>query len=114
MKVSARAGRIDDLGLINLGSFFVSFMSDNSTRLTVGLVKHLHKATLASGLIGLFVFGVIVGLMRESRAMAHRHRDLDGDWRRRWCGPISAPSLGRTLARRRVRRFARNRRMSGR
>ncbi len=45
--LSMLAGYVDAIGFIQLGGFFVSFMSGNSTRLGVG------------GLIALFVIGVI-------------------------------------------------------
>jgi uncharacterized membrane protein YoaK (UPF0700 family) len=70
--LSALAGYVDALGFIHLGGFFVSFMSGNSTRLGVGLVNRAHNAGVASGLIGLFVIGVIIGSLVGRRARSHR------------------------------------------
>jgi uncharacterized membrane protein YoaK (UPF0700 family) len=70
--LSALAGYVDALGFIQLGGFFVSFMSGNSTRLGVGLVNRAHNAGVASGLIGLFVIGVIIGSLVGRRARSHR------------------------------------------
>ena len=59
--LSALAGYVDAIGFIKLGGFFVSFMSDNSTRLRVGLAHGAHHAAFAAGLIGSFVIGVVAG-----------------------------------------------------
>lgn len=59
--LSALAGFADASGFIHLGGYFVSFMSGNSTRLGVGLAAGLEAASIAGGLIGLFVLGVIAG-----------------------------------------------------
>ena len=70
--LSGLAGFVDALGYIHLGGFFVSFMSGNSTRLGVGLVERAHNAAVASGLIGLFVVGVVIGSLAGRRAPRHR------------------------------------------
>ena len=70
--LSALAGFVDALGFIHLGGFFVSFMSGNSTRLGVGLVERAHNAAIASGLIGLFVIGVVIGSLAGRRALRNR------------------------------------------
>ena len=70
--LSALAGYVDALGFIQLGGFFVSFMSGNSTRLGVGLVNRAPNVGVASGLIGLFVIGVIIGSLVGRRARSHR------------------------------------------
>jgi uncharacterized membrane protein YoaK (UPF0700 family) len=70
--LSALAGYVDALGFIQLGGFFVSFMSGNSTRLGVGLVNRGHNAGVASVLIGLFVIGVIIGSLVGRRARSRR------------------------------------------
>lgn len=59
--LAALAGYVDAVGFIQLGGFFVSFMSGNSTRLAVGLAEGRHDALVAGGLIGAFVGGVVLG-----------------------------------------------------
>ncbi|HET7412930.1 MAG TPA: YoaK family protein [Pararhizobium sp.] len=59
--MSALAGYIDAIGYLQLGGFFVSFMSGNSTRLAIGFAGHKHAALVAGGLIGMFLLGVIFG-----------------------------------------------------
>lgn len=60
--LSSLAGFVDALGFITLGGIFVSFMSGNSTRLSVGVVDGMwDEAALVGGVIALFVVGVIVG-----------------------------------------------------
>ena len=70
--LSALAGYVDAIGFIQLGGFFVSFMSGNSTRLGVGLIERSNDAALAGGLIALFVTGVIAGSLTGRFAKAHR------------------------------------------
>ena len=70
--LSALAGYVDAIGFIQLGGFFVSFMSGNSTRLGVGLIERSNDAALASGLITVFVTGVIAGSLIGRFAKAHR------------------------------------------
>ena len=57
------AGYVDASGFGATGGFFVSFMSGNSTRLGVGLVRGGASAALAGGLIGCFVAGVMGGAL---------------------------------------------------
>ncbi len=59
--LAAIAGFVDAIAFIQLGGFFVSFMSGNSTRLGVGLASDAHAAVLAGGLITMFVCGVMLG-----------------------------------------------------
>ena len=59
--LSGIAGFVDAIAFIQLGGFFVSFMSGNSTRLGVGLASDAHAAALAGGLIAMFVCGVMLG-----------------------------------------------------
>lgn len=59
--LSAIAGFVDAIAFMQLGGFFVSFMSGNSTRLGVGLASDAHAAALAGGLIAMFVAGVMLG-----------------------------------------------------
>ena len=70
--LSALAGYVDAIGFIQLGGFFVSFMSGNSTRLGVGLMERSHDAAVAGGLIALFIVGVIAGSLTGRFAKAHR------------------------------------------
>lgn len=59
--LSMIAGFVDAIAFLQLGGFFVSFMSGNSTRLGVGLATDAHAAALAGGLITMFVCGVMLG-----------------------------------------------------
>ena len=70
--LSALAGYVDAIGFIELGGFFVSFMSGNSTRFGVGLIERSHDAAIAGGLIATFVVGVIVGSLTGRMAGSHR------------------------------------------
>lgn len=57
------AGYIDSMGFLALGGFFISFMSGNSTRLSVGFAEAPLALTtfLPVGIIFLFLIGVILG-----------------------------------------------------
>jgi uncharacterized membrane protein YoaK (UPF0700 family) len=70
--LSALAGYVDAIGFIELGGFFVSFMSGNSTRLGVGLVETIAAAGLAASLVAGFVLGVIAGALIACRTRRHR------------------------------------------
>lgn len=70
--LSALAGFVDAIGFIELGGFFVSFMSGNSTRLGVGLIERSHDAAVAGGLVATFVVGVIAGSLAGRFAGPHR------------------------------------------
>ncbi|MCV9935960.1 YoaK family protein [Boseaceae bacterium BT-24-1] len=60
--LSGLAGFIDALGFLNLGGFFVSFMTGNTTRLGIELVeRRVGGIALAGMVIVLFVLGVICG-----------------------------------------------------
>lgn len=62
--LAALAGYVDALGFLQLGGFFVSFMSGNSTRLGVGAAgANLQAVGTAGGLIAVFVTGVVVGVL---------------------------------------------------
>lgn len=63
------AGWVDAVGFLQLGGFFVSFMSGNSTRLGVGVGSGFwREAGLAAGLIATFVGGVAFGNLIGDRA----------------------------------------------
>jgi len=66
------AGFVDAIGFISLGGFFVSFMSGNSTRVAVGLVRDMPAALLAVFLVMSFVMGVIAGTCLASRTTRNR------------------------------------------
>lgn len=55
------AGFVDALGFLKLGGLFVSFMSGNSTRLAVGIARHVPGSLFAGALIAAFVGGVMSG-----------------------------------------------------
>jgi uncharacterized membrane protein YoaK (UPF0700 family) len=67
---------VDAIGFIKLGGFFVSFMSGNSTRLSVGLAQGSGSAAVAAGLIAAFVVGVIAGSLVGRLSEAHRQRTV--------------------------------------
>lgn len=70
--LSALAGYVDAIGFIELGGFFVSFMSGNSTRLGVGLIERSYDAAIASALLATFVVGVIIGSLTGRFVGLHR------------------------------------------
>ncbi len=75
--LSALAGFVDAIGFIELGGFFVSFMSGNSTRLAVGLAERAAGvAALAGGLVASFVIGVIAGTLVARFGGARRGRSV--------------------------------------
>jgi len=60
--LSSLAGFVDALGFITLGGIFVSFMSGNSTRLSVGIADGMWQHVgIVAGVLGLFVVGVVLG-----------------------------------------------------
>lgn len=65
--LSAIAGFVDAIAFVELGGFFVSFMSGNSTRLGVGLATSAEHALTAGGLIASFVLGVMAGTFANRR-----------------------------------------------
>lgn len=70
--MSALAGFVDAVGFIELGGFFVSFMSGNSTRLAVGLAEGSSAAGTAAALIACFVAGVAAGSLLGHRVGERR------------------------------------------
>ncbi len=55
------AGYVDAHAFLELGGFFVSFMSGNTTRLGAGVVENVSAVLIPAGLIALFVGGVMAG-----------------------------------------------------
>src|SRR6201990_3118740 len=70
--LSALAGYVDALGFLQLGGFFVSFMSGNSTRMSVGLAAQSSQAAIPAALIALFVVGAAAGSFTGPLARRHR------------------------------------------
>ena len=70
--LSALAGFVDATGFIQLGGFYVAFMSGNSTRLAVGLVRNVANGVLAGELIAGFVLGVMLATFVGHAARKHR------------------------------------------
>jgi uncharacterized membrane protein YoaK (UPF0700 family) len=70
--LAALAGFVDAIAFLELGGFFVSFMSGNSTRLGVGLAALSGQAAVAGGLIGAFVSGVVIGDLAGCKAGRRR------------------------------------------
>ncbi len=62
--LSALAGFVDAVGFMYLGGYFISFMSGNSTRLSVAFISHDMQAfALLGGIIFLFVMGAMLGTL---------------------------------------------------
>lgn len=55
------AGMVDAIGFLASGGFFLSFMSGNSTRLSIGLAENQPYIFMVAALIVSFVLGVIAG-----------------------------------------------------
>lgn len=74
VSLSALAGYVDALGFLSAGNFFISFMSGNSTRTGIAVGEgRFGAALLTSGVVALFVGGVILGSLLGHRA-DHRRR----------------------------------------
>lgn len=58
---AAMAGMVDAIGFLASGGFFLSFMSGNSTRLSIGLAEDAPYVFMVAVLIISFVVGVIWG-----------------------------------------------------
>ncbi|NMO03199.1 DUF1275 domain-containing protein [Gordonia sp. TBRC 11910] len=60
--LTATAGFLDAVGFLNLGGYFISFMTGNTTRLSTEVV-HASAGGIgkALGIIGLFVVGTVIG-----------------------------------------------------
>ncbi|MGN6549045.1 MAG: YoaK family protein [Pararhizobium sp.] len=72
--LAALAGFVDAVGYLQLGGFFVSFMSGNSTRLAIGIAGNGRAAALAGGLIVSFVAGVVIGSLTGHLFSGRYHR----------------------------------------
>jgi uncharacterized membrane protein YoaK (UPF0700 family) len=60
--LSVLAGCVDAIGFLQLGGYFISFMSGNSTRLAVNIVTgNMEAVGLVGGIIALFVTGTMLG-----------------------------------------------------
>jgi uncharacterized membrane protein YoaK (UPF0700 family) len=58
---AAMAGMVDAIGFLASGGFFLSFMSGNSTRLSIGLAEGAPYVFMVATLILSFVGGVVAG-----------------------------------------------------
>ncbi len=58
---AAMAGMVDAIGFLASGGFFLSFMSGNSTRLSIGLAEGAPYVFMVAALIISFIGGVIWG-----------------------------------------------------
>lgn len=58
---AAMAGMVDAIGFLASGGFFLSFMSGNSTRLSIGLAEGAPYVVMVGALIISFVGGVVWG-----------------------------------------------------
>ncbi len=72
------AGLVDATGFVVAGGYFTSFMSGNTTRMGVELVKNPALALAPLGLIGCFLTGVIIGALTSKRVMGRHKRVLLG------------------------------------
>lgn len=72
LSLAALAGYVDAIGFIQVGGFFVSFMSGNSTRLAVGMFDAAPDWIKAASLIASFFIGVIAGSL-VGRLSRRRH-----------------------------------------
>jgi uncharacterized membrane protein YoaK (UPF0700 family) len=68
--LTAAAGMIDVIGFIELGGFYTSFMSGNTTQLGAGLVDMGPRMLLPASLVVMFVIGSFIGSLVS--AVGHR------------------------------------------
>jgi uncharacterized membrane protein YoaK (UPF0700 family) len=72
---AAMAGMVDAIGFLASGGFFLSFMSGNSTRLSVGVVEGAPYVGMVALLLLSFVGGVVAGsLIGRKNILAHAQR----------------------------------------
>lgn len=95
--LSAVAGYVDAVGFLSGRSFFVSFMSGNTTRLAVGLAGWTGDALRAGGLIGVFVLGVVAGMLVGRGRDAHRAAAVLGFVALLLAGAALSGGLGATV-----------------
>lgn len=66
---------MDAMGFLDLGGFFVSFMSGNTTRLGIGIgAARADSVLLAVSLVTLFVSGVVLGSLLSRKVGEGRRR----------------------------------------
>ena len=66
--LTAAAGMIDVVGFIELGGYYTSFMSGNTTQLGAGIARLAPQVLLPAGLIAMFFLGSFLGsLIAQSR-----------------------------------------------
>jgi uncharacterized membrane protein YoaK (UPF0700 family) len=61
MLLTAAVGMIDAVGFIELGGYYTSFMSGNTTQLGAGIADGVQSLLLPAGLVVLFVIGSFLG-----------------------------------------------------
>ncbi len=72
---AAMAGMVDAIGFMASGGFFLSFMSGNSTRLSVGIIESAPYIGLVAALLASFVGGVVAGsLVGRQTTFGPHHR----------------------------------------
>lgn len=76
--LAAMAGMVDSIGFLSSGGFFLSFMSGNSTRLSVGIAESAPYVAIVAALLGSFVLGIVGGSLigRKSLISTFRRQAL--------------------------------------
>jgi uncharacterized membrane protein YoaK (UPF0700 family) len=72
VSLAALAGFVDAIGFLQLGGIFVSFISGNSTKLAVSVVKASGAALLTGAVIAAFFLGAVAGSWLSRAAPARR------------------------------------------
>jgi hypothetical protein len=94
---AAMAGMVDAIGFLASGGFFLSFMSGNSTRLSIGLAGCAPYVSKVAALLISFVAGVVAGSLtgngRKISASKRQAMILTGNAALLFC----APQLSRAL-----------------
>lgn len=75
---AAMAGMVDAIGFLASGGFFLSFMSGNSTRLSIGIAEGAPYVLIVTSLLLSFVLGVTGGSLigRNDSLPAYRRQAL--------------------------------------